>query len=85
MNIENMKNKGKRALSPLKSIKNYCKYHCCVGDRKSWVHCNVPNCYLFSYRLGRKPLPVQETQKNIEDTHKDFDKNEVLEDTQEQL
>ena len=44
-------NKGKR-LSPLKSIKAYCKYHCCVNDRESWANCTLTNCFLYRYRLG---------------------------------
>jgi len=45
-------NLGKQ-LSPLKSIKAYCKYHRCVNDRGSLVNCSLTNCFLYRYRLGK--------------------------------
>ena len=44
-------NKGQK-LSPLQSIKSYCKHHCCCDDRQSWVDCSLTNCFLWRYRLG---------------------------------
>ena len=45
-------NSGKK-LSPLKSIKAYCRYHCCNNEIISWKECSFTNCYLFKYRLGK--------------------------------
>ena len=41
-----------KPLSPLKSIKKYCKEQCCCGDTKSWKECTRTECYLYRYRLG---------------------------------
>ncbi len=46
------KYKGKR-LSPLKSIKAYCKEMCCCGDLDSWKNCTCLDCFLYKYRLGQ--------------------------------
>lgn len=42
---------GKK-LTPLKSIKAYCKEQCCAGDTESWKNCTFTACLLFRYRLG---------------------------------
>lgn len=42
----------KKRLSPLKSIKFYCKELCCAGDQKSWRDCSAERCVLWKYRLG---------------------------------
>ena len=41
-----------KRLSPLQSIKKYCKCNCCNNDLESWKNCSVKNCLLYSYRLG---------------------------------
>lgn len=46
------KYKGKH-LSPLRSIKIYCKEQCCCGDTKSWKECTFTACILHRYRLGK--------------------------------
>ena len=46
------KHSNKR-LSPLKSIKAYCKEMCCAGDLSSWKECAFTACFLFQYRLGQ--------------------------------
>lgn len=65
---------GKR-LSPLKSIKAYCKEMCCAGDIESWKNCTYNACFLFKYRLGqgnrvKKPKHSPITQN--------FEKNDKL-------
>jgi hypothetical protein len=46
-------------MTPIKSIKKYCKESCCAGDLKSWKECSVENCPLFRYRLGKRPKPLE--------------------------
>lgn len=41
--------------TPLKAIKNYCKYACCVGDEKEWKECSNEDCFLHPFRLGKNP------------------------------
>lgn len=55
MNNEDMKkiaDKHSKRLSPLKSIKKYCKLMCCCNDWKSWKYCSFTECFLYKYRLG---------------------------------
>ena len=57
MNNEQMysfsKKYTKKRLSPLKSIKAYCKEMCCCGDTKSWRDCTLTYCFLYRYRMGK--------------------------------
>ena len=42
-----------KTLSPLKSIKKYCKENCCAGDQKNWKECTATKCFLYPYnRIG---------------------------------
>lgn len=41
-----------KKLSPLKSIKSYCKKNCCCDDQISWKRCTATKCVLYPYRLG---------------------------------
>lgn len=70
-----------KQLSPLKSIKKYCKEECCVGDTKSWKECSRTTCFLYRYRLGigNKTLNQKHSSVAIDST-----KNEPLE-AQERL
>ncbi len=45
-----------KRLTPIQSIKKYCKELCSSSDLKSWKECNFDKCFLFSYRLGKRPL-----------------------------
>ena len=49
--------------SPLKAIKNYCRYHCCVDDKQSWKECEVTDCFLYKFRLGKSGRVLSEKQK----------------------
>jgi copper oxidase (laccase) domain-containing protein len=55
-----------RYLTPLQAIKKKCKEDCCAGDLKSWKQCTVTNCYLYSYRLGKRPNNSTQKQSNEE-------------------
>ena len=44
-----------KTLSPLRSIKQYCKIDCCCNDMKSWKDCTRKACPLYSYRMGHRP------------------------------
>ena len=52
----------KRKLSPMQSIKFYCKHICCANDRESWKNCNAKRCSLFRYRLGKRPIKIPFTE-----------------------
>ena len=39
--------------SPIKAIKNYCKYSCCCNDQESWKNCTNEDCFLWKFRLGK--------------------------------
>lgn len=52
MYVWTRKYQGKH-LSPLRSIKLYCKEQCCCGDTKSWKDCTFTACLLYKYRLGK--------------------------------
>ena len=39
--------------SPLKAIRNFCRYHCCCGDMISWKECPNQDCFLHKFRLGK--------------------------------
>ena len=41
-------------ITPVKSIKLYCREMCCAGDMESWKKCTFTNCFLYRYRLGRR-------------------------------
>ena len=43
-------------LVPLKAIRDYCKYGCCNGDRKSWKDCPIEECSLYPFREGVNPF-----------------------------
>lgn len=47
--------KGKR-LTRASAIKNYCKLECCAGDLESWKNCDISNCFLYRFRLGKETL-----------------------------
>lgn len=44
-----------KRLSPLKSIKLKCKEDCCNNDRESWINCEITDCVLWVYRMGKNP------------------------------
>ena len=54
-----------RRLSPLKSIKAYCRDQCCVSDLESWKNCTFTGCLLYRYRLGvgNKSRKAKDEQK----------------------
>lgn len=54
--------------SPLKAIKNYCRYNCCVGDQMSWKECPSTNCFLHKFRMGK----TGRTRTMTEDQKKEF-------------
>lgn len=53
-----------KRLTPIQSIKQYCKVDCCCNDLKSWKECNRPKCPLFSFRLGKRPVKINEQEKH---------------------
>ena len=58
----------KNETSPLKAIKHYCRYACCVGDTDSWRYCKNEDCFLHKFRLGKRGKrtnPLNEEQKSL--------------------
>lgn len=41
--------------SPLKAIRNYCRYSCCCNDLESWRDCKQESCFLYKFRFGNNP------------------------------
>ena len=61
--------------NPLKLIKYYCKYNCCVGSEKDWRECNIKSCPLWVMRLGKNPnrkkrTLTEEQKKALQDRMK---------------
>lgn len=52
-------------LTPLQSVKRYCRYECCANEMESWRNCTVTDCPLFCYRMGHRPR--HNTQKTSND------------------
>lgn len=69
--------KGKH-LTPVRSIKLYCKEMCCAGDLESWKNCTFDACFLFKYRMGKRG--TTSNKKQI-DNSANSDKNNVLQET----
>lgn len=52
--------------SPLKAIRNYCRYSCCCNDFESWKECNNTECFLHHLRFGKNP----NNTRTISEEHK---------------
>jgi hypothetical protein len=52
-----------KKITPLKAIRLKCKEDCCANDRKSWVNCDIEDCALFIYRLGKNPYDKRKGNK----------------------
>lgn len=79
MNNEDMmtilKKHKNQKLSPLRSIKLYCKEVCSCGEFLSWKECTFTACPLYRYRFGRgnrseksKPISRPQYQANKNDS-----------------
>jgi hypothetical protein len=51
--------------TPIQSIKAYCKESCCCGDMESWKNCKATDCYLFPYRIGRRPSKTTQSSDGV--------------------
>lgn len=61
---------NKKHLTPVKAIRQYCKFECCVGDMKSWKFCTRKVCPLYCYRLGkRNSKQADSSQLSTKNTH----------------
>lgn len=49
--------------TPLKSIKNYCRYSCCSNDTLAWKDCSVLDCPLYQFRMGVKNYSKKRIQE----------------------
>ena len=70
-----------KRLTPIQSIKAYCKYTCCNGSNKAWKNCDKTDCKLHGYRLGHRPskLPFEAyCVKKDRDLALDSMKNKIL-------
>lgn len=68
-----------KRLTPIQSIKKYCKESCCAGDLKSWKNCSVV-CVLKPYSLGKRPKkkPFSEYMNPKSSKEKHTEKRAVL-------
>lgn len=46
-------------LTPLKAIRANC-LECCCGQRKEVRDCQIFDCALYAYRMGRRPVRASE-------------------------
>lgn len=46
----------------LNAIRRKCKLDCCANDRESWANCDIKDCALWPYRLGKDPKPSKSKQ-----------------------
>jgi len=53
----------KKKLSPLQSIRFYCRWICCANDTVSWINCSVKECVLWRYRRGVGNLAQKRKQQ----------------------
>lgn len=67
-----------KQLTPIQSIKKYCRYDCCANELESWKHCTRPNCPLFQFRLGKRSSKHDSAQKQA-DLPLNSEKDSVLE------
>lgn len=77
----------KQQTSPLKAIRDFCKFDCClVGDENDgatevWRDCDIVTCPLNSFRMGKNPfrkrreLTDDERQEIVERLQKARDEN----------
>ena len=65
-----------KRLTPVRSIKFYCKEMCCAGDTISWMNCEFKACFLHRYRLGKRD---SNAYKKMRDSLLYSSKNKVLE------
>ncbi len=45
-----------KKISPLKAIKNHCRYQCSAGEVKEWSNCQNKDCPLHPFRKGKNPF-----------------------------
>jgi hypothetical protein len=69
-----------KKLTPIKAIKQYCRFECSANDIISWRECSCVKCPLFPYRLGRRPTtkPFSEYTQKQRDLRLKSPKTEVL-------
>ena len=70
----------KKKLTPIQSIKFYCRYVCCCNDVVSWRECPVEKCILHKFRLGKRPekKPFEYYTKPKTEREKHDEKQAVL-------
>jgi hypothetical protein len=69
-----------KKLTPIQSIKGYCKRECSANDLISWKECPSEKCPLFPYHLGRRPItkPFSEYIKKHRDLPLNFSKETIV-------
>jgi hypothetical protein len=50
-------------LTPLKAVRAKC-LDCSCGSHKEVSDCLIPDCPLFPYRFGKRPVTVRKHNKN---------------------
>lgn len=49
----------KQTLTPIKAIRKKC-LECSCGQYKEVTLCPIVNCYLWGYRMGKRPKKIEE-------------------------
>jgi hypothetical protein len=65
-----------KRLTPIKAIRAKC-LDCMGGSSKEVKLCNIPECSLFAYRLGKNPARARKGRDGQKDTL--FAKNSIAE------
>ena len=47
-----------KVLTPIKSIREKCK-QCCICNYKEIKECNIIDCPIWPYRMGKRPTPEE--------------------------
>ena len=57
-----------KILTPLKAIRAKCM-DCCCGQAKEIKLCNMKNCPLYPYRMGKRPKVDKDIDEGVKCTH----------------
>jgi len=51
-------------LTPIKAIRQKC-LDCCCDSAKEVKECNIPNCSLYKFRMGKNPNIDRSSKKGL--------------------
>lgn len=69
-----------KKLSPLMSIRFYCRKLCSCNDLKNWKYCPATRCVLWNYRMGiGNRTKRKKTNEKTPSISQNIERNEVVE------